>query len=104
MAEIKSISEVIARLQYKADNIKAKLDPSYFTECVDFLKAAEPKKGKWIDWADPSESKRHRHYPVCSVCDGHVMEFIAGSEDWWVYSMPNYCPNCGADMRGAEND
>jgi hypothetical protein len=37
--EIKSLDEVIARLQYKADNIKAKLEPSYFTECIDYLKS-----------------------------------------------------------------
>ena len=35
---VKSLDEVIERLQYKADNIKAKLEPSYFTECVDYLK------------------------------------------------------------------
>jgi hypothetical protein len=35
---INSLDEVIDRLQYKADNIKAKLEPSYFTECIDYLK------------------------------------------------------------------
>ena len=35
---VKSLDEVIERLQYKADNIKAKLEPSYFTECIDYLK------------------------------------------------------------------
>lgn len=37
--QIKSLEEVINRLQYKADNIKAKLEPSYFTECIDYLKS-----------------------------------------------------------------
>jgi hypothetical protein len=36
---VKSLDEVIERLQYKADNIKAKLEPSYFTECIDYLKS-----------------------------------------------------------------
>ena len=35
---VKSLDEVIERLQYKADNIKAKLEPSYFTECIGYLK------------------------------------------------------------------
>lgn len=35
---VKSLDEVIERLQYKADNIKAKLEPSYFTECIEYLK------------------------------------------------------------------
>lgn len=37
--QIKSLDEVINRLQYKADNIKAKLESSYFTECIDYLKS-----------------------------------------------------------------
>ena len=36
---VNSLDEVIERLQYKADNIKAKLEPSYFTECIDYLKS-----------------------------------------------------------------
>ena len=36
---VKSLDEVIERLQYKADNIKAKLEPSYFTECIEYLKS-----------------------------------------------------------------
>jgi hypothetical protein len=35
---VKNLDTVINRLQYKADNIKAKLDPSYFTECIEYLK------------------------------------------------------------------
>lgn len=44
---INSLDEVIDRLQYKADNIKAKLEPSYFTECIEYLKTL-PKENKWI--------------------------------------------------------
>lgn len=39
---VKSLDEVIERLQYKADNIKAKLEPSYFTECIEYLKSIIP--------------------------------------------------------------
>lgn len=42
--QIKSLEEVINRLQYKADNIKAKLEPSYFTECVEYLKSNVSEK------------------------------------------------------------
>lgn len=42
--QIKSLDEVINRLQYKADNIKAKLEPSYFTECVEYLKSNVSEK------------------------------------------------------------
>lgn len=29
--------EVIQRLRFKAENIKAKLEPSYFSECADYI-------------------------------------------------------------------
>jgi hypothetical protein len=35
-------------LQYKADNIKAKLEPSYFTECIDYLKSLPRCDDGWI--------------------------------------------------------
>lgn len=63
----------------------------------------EQKKGRW-----KYETMRHlitgemRTVRICSVCDG----------GWFRYDMsdgveeaePNYCPNCGADMRGEEQD
>lgn len=45
---VKSLDEVIERLQYKADNIRAKLEPSYFTECIDYLKTL-PREESGID-------------------------------------------------------
>ena len=60
------------------------------------LPSAQPerKKGKWIYHVDdlfPAESKQE-----CSVC--HEEEYIA------MLSNDNFCPNCGADMRGEEDD
>ena len=46
--KIKSLDEVINRLQYKADNIKAKLEPSYFTECIEYLKSLPLCDDGWI--------------------------------------------------------
>ena len=54
---------------------------------------SERKKGKWID---PSNNGVWRYdqkaYAECSVC---------GKKQFLGYRM-NYCPNCGADMRGEE--
>lgn len=32
-----TIEEIIKRLRYKAENIKAHLEPEYFSECADYL-------------------------------------------------------------------
>ena len=50
------------------------------------LPTAEPKKGKWIENnGDVEEPFYH-----CSVCE------------WDAYTMWDFCPKCGADMRGEE--
>ena len=56
---------------------------------------AEPvRHGKWIK-ADSQQYFR-KHYPcfTCSECG-----YRKDSQKKW-----NYCPNCGADMKGAEDD
>lgn len=47
----------------------------------------ERKKGKWV--IEPDRTVMH-----CNVC-GWAFEYYAGLEEEW-----NYCPYCGADMRG----
>ena len=51
--------------------------------------AEERKKGKWID--EPNCWYR------CSYCKSHYPS-IKGTMEY------NFCPNCGADMRGDENE
>lgn len=56
---------------------------------------AEPvRHGKWIK-ADSQQYFR-KHYPcfTCSECG-----YRKDSQKRW-----NYCPNCGADMKGTEDD
>lgn len=52
----------------------------------------ERKKGKWIPCFDEED------YPLgckCSVCnETYVMP----------YGLSNFCPNCGAEMRGEEDE
>lgn len=62
----------------------------------------EPKRGKWEDMATPLGASYGRHEFVCSECDYAATYFVGGSEEWWDTRRPNYCPNCGADMRGDE--
>ena len=51
---------------------------------IECLPTAE-KKGEWIISSDG-------YYPYCSKCHFRPHE------------MTNYCPNCGADMRGEQDD
>lgn len=57
-------------------------------EEVNNAPTVEPKRGEWIDiseWYAPRQK--------CSICEMVVDGY--GS---------NYCPNCGADMRGEDNE
>ena len=56
-------------------------------EDIERLPSAEPKKGKWID-VDPHGDAGLAF--ECSECEKINLRET------------NYCPNCGADMRGEE--
>lgn len=47
----------------------------------------EPRKGEWVGLDE------------CSVCGKQAYDFIDGCVEGVEY-LPNFCPNCGADMRG----
>ena len=64
-------------------------DAPKLREAIDMaIKSLETVKGEWevIDYAEP------RRY-VCSIC--HI------GLGWHT---TNYCPNCGAEMRGEQDD
>ena len=73
---------------------KKHYEASYAQGFVDSCKLYERKKGKW----------HRRFYPqvemiVCSECQEEFSyDAETGVGDY------NYCPNCGADMRGEEHD
>ena len=53
----------------------------------------------WRDDADKIDKRFNKHDYFCPVCNTRADAFVAGSEDWYCYFAPNFCPNCGADMR-----
>ena len=71
------------------------MNKAEFTEFMDWAKEQTRHKGEWI--ASSKDS-------VCSVCGKDEAEFICGTEDWYGYGLSNYCPNCGARMKGTNND
>ena len=70
-------------------------DLDYFKEIVERLPSADRQQGEWIGYEVPSK---------CSVC-GHCWdEYVFGQEIWYDGSVPNYCPHCGARMKGADDE
>lgn len=54
------------------------------------IEAKPVRHGKWIGYAGTIGNE-------CSVC-GKWIDVLQGTAEM------NYCPNCGADMRGESND
>ena len=57
----------------------------------------EQRRGKWIKNCNVA------FYWKCSKCGSYL---ICSKEDYLLREndYPNYCPNCGADMRGEKNE
>lgn len=65
---------------------------AYREEARQTIAKYQRKKGKWIKADETPYIRKHYHTVCCSECHRQ------GSERW------NYCPNCGADMRGGQDD
>lgn len=65
---------------------------SAFTDAVKALPSADRPQGEWIVSSKDS---------ICPICGKDEAEFICGTEDWYGYGLSNYCPNCGARMKGS---
>ena len=68
------------------------LDCEMFQQKCMELEAQKPKEGEWL-----GESDGYTWYGRCSICG---YEFVIDSH----YAENNYCPNCGARMKGERND
>ena len=70
------------------------IDVNYAIDFLKQLPSAQPerKKGRWINAYPDIEPNPMFMYGICSVC---------GYEQA-ISDKLNFCPNCGADMRGKE--
>ena len=89
----------------KREDVHLALDSHYFTgelslkETIDSVPSVdviERKRGKWIKDCDTA------FFWKCSECGAYIFwrkeEYLLRNED-----EPNYCPNCGADMRHSDD-
>lgn len=72
-----------------------------FENTIDEAPTIEPKRGEWIGYnADKGDdwlrSDGEPIFLVCNKCYGTVMNNT--SAHW------NFCPNCGARMKGADDE
>jgi hypothetical protein len=80
-------------MYHKSDGTVIKLLPTI--EDIMSAGSVDRPRGEWI--VSDKDS-------VCSVCGKDEAEFICGTEDWYGYGLSNYCPNCGARMKGADDE
>ena len=77
---------------------------------IENLPPAEPKRGKWIE--DKGQQtlmqnfiERGEVWRVCSVCGaGHMIGHKYECDKAYHETHHNFCPNCGADMRGEQDE
>ena len=62
-------------------------------------KAEQPEriKGHWVDDCTFMGIQ-------CSVCGKSLQDYIHATEYAELMEVPNFCPNCGADMRGEQDE
>lgn len=93
--------EVLAEMQGRCTTKEALIQNSKIWQQIKDLPSAEPdrKKGKWIYGEDEYGIDGY-HCDKCGffVPWDYVHKFINYIEDY------NFCPSCGADMRGSSNE
>ena len=71
---------------------------------VSNLPSAQPerKRGRWIYGEDNPGTGRDGWF--CSECEHFEMWDYSVDMKSAELNLPNYCPNCGADMRGEQDE
>ena len=69
------------------------------TFAIKQLPTIQPKRGKWIRTGSGS---LYDHYE-CSEC-GKAPKWECMGNNRWKIAFTDFCPNCGADMRGEQDE
>ena len=87
------IKEMIEKLRYKAENIKAKIEPEFFNEVADILEKQVSKKV--CDFNEVQEDSFYHLSFMCPDCNEAVI-----SQPY----RPNFCKHCGQKLDWSEAD
>jgi len=92
---------------YRQDAIKALdnawingtslLDANEAIKQLHALPSSDRPQGEWLVNMPNYES-------ICSVCGAKETDFIYGTEMWYGLGESKFCPNCGARMKGADDE
>ena len=74
-----------------------------FQDAIEALPSADRPQGEWVDEADKYDASFGIHDYRCSNCNSYADEYIGGHE-WYTAGKPNFCPHCGARMKGADDE
>ena len=70
-------------------------------DALELLKEQQPKKGKWQPYKHGDDT--WHQCSACGVADRYInIVKRNGYQDYRMVSKRNFCPNCGADMRGEQ--
>lgn len=69
------------------------IEPCIVVMTVEEAPTIEPKRGEWIEYRPPTES--YCGMVECPFCGE---ELVGEPTDF------NYCPNCGSQMKGADDE
>ena len=90
--------EMIETLRYKANNIKAKIEPEFFNEVAERLEKQVAKKVI----IPSTDLGRYYHQESCPNCKKEFSVRIAGYKFKDVIGKTNYCHNCGQRIDWSE--
>lgn len=95
--------KAIEKMQYAYNGWANTFDKAQIIETIEDVPTIEPKRGKWI--AHPTE----KEWDVCTVCGTGCKRREIGYDTYFEksyvteYGYP-FCPNCGARMKGADDE
>ena len=88
-------SDVLDYINDHSNGFKSYSEYSCAFDYFDTLPSADRPQGEWIDMGD---------FEQCSVCKGTRLKEFQSYYGKVTWIKTPYCPNCGARMKGADDD